>query len=124
MDGDLAAVELVGDRVDQERHVVVHDLHDGVAALESMVGGCRVEDPDLGHARQPAAGEGQQRDGGAGALVRGGGHEVLVGDAAEEAAGEPGGRLAASPMRVRRDGIEAVDARRRGSGHSLSVLHD
>ena len=39
MDVDLAAIELVGDRIDQERHVVVDDLHDGVAALEAVVGG-------------------------------------------------------------------------------------
>ncbi len=38
MDGDLAAIEFVGDRIDQERHVVVDDLRDGVAALEAVVG--------------------------------------------------------------------------------------
>ena len=82
MDGDLAAIELVGDRIDQERHVVVDDLHDGVAAFEAVVGGGGVEHPDLGDARQAAAGEGQQGGRGAGALLGRSRRQVLVGDAA------------------------------------------
>ena len=42
MDGDLAAVEFVGNRIDQERHVVVDDLRDGVAAVEAVIGLGRV----------------------------------------------------------------------------------
>jgi hypothetical protein len=91
MDGDLAAIEFVGDRIDQERHVVVHDLHDRVAALEAVVGQPGIEQPDLGDARQAAAGKGQQRDGGGGALLGRGGGEVLVGDPFVQAAGKLGG---------------------------------
>jgi hypothetical protein len=60
MNGKLAPVQLVGDRIDQERHVVVDDLHDGVPALEAVLGRGRIEDADLGHARQPVPGERQQ----------------------------------------------------------------
>ena len=82
VDGDLAAIELVGDRIDQERHVVVDDLHDGVAALEAVVGGRGIEHPDLGDAGQAPAGERQQGGRGGGALVGRGRRQVLVGDAA------------------------------------------
>ncbi len=63
MDGDLAAIELVGNRIDQERHVVVDDLNDRVAALEAVGSRGRIEGANLGDARQPTAGEGQQRVG-------------------------------------------------------------
>ena len=116
MDVDLAAIELVGDRIDQERHVVVDDLHDGVAAVEAVVGGGRIEHPDLGDAGQAAAGEGEQGGRGGGALVGRRGREVLVGDAAEEAAGELGGFLAAALQGGGADGIEPVDTRRQCGG--------
>ena len=121
MNVDLAAIELVGDRIDQERHVVVDDLHDGVAALEAVVG-AGVEHPHLGDARQAAAGEGQQGDRGAGALVGRGGRQVLVGDAAEQAAGEVGGLLAADRQRGGADGIEPVNTRRQYGGHGCPLL--
>ena len=101
MDGELAAVQLVGDRIDQERHVVVDDLHDRMAALEAVLGGGRIEHPDLGDAGQAAPGEGEQGEGGGGALLGRGGRQILVGDPLIEAAGEGLGFLAvpaAAPM--------------------------
>ena len=89
--GDFAAIELVGDRIDQERHVVVHDLHDRAPALETVVGEVGIEHPDLGDARQAAAGKGQQGDRGGRAPVGQGCVQVPVGDPLIEAAGKLGG---------------------------------
>ena len=123
VDGDLAAIELVGDRIDQERHVVIDDLHDGVAAFEAMVGGGGVEHPDLGDAGQAAAGEGEQGDRGGGALVGRGRRQILVGDAAEDAAGEMGGFLAAAGVQSGgADGIQPVNPRRQCDGHDAVFL--
>ncbi len=123
MDGDLAAIEFVGDRIDQKRHVVVDDLHDGVAAFEAMVGDGGIEYADLGDAGQAAAGEGEQGDRGGGALLGRGGCQILVGDAAEEAAGEMGHFLAAAGLQAGgADGIQAVDTRRQCNGHGSLFL--
>ena len=123
VDGDLAAIELVGDRIDQERHVVVDDLHDGVAAFEAVVGGGGIEHPDLGDAGQAAAGEGEQGDRGGGALVGRGRRQILVGDAAEEAAGEMGRFLAAAGVQGGgADGIQPVNTRRQCDGHDAVFL--
>ncbi len=121
VDRDFAAIERVGDRIDEERHVVVDDLHDGVAAHEAVVGG-RVEDPHLGDAGQPAAGEGEQGDRRAGPLVDRGGGEVLVGDPAEQAAGDLRGLLAAGRQGGGTDGVEAIDAWGHRTGHGDVAL--
>ncbi len=118
VDADLAAIELVGDRIDQERHVVVDDLHDGMAALEAVVAEEGIEHPHLGDARQAAAGEGQQRGRGGGALLGRGRRQILVGDAAEQAAGEMGGFVASAALQGGgADGIQPVDTRRQCDGH-------
>ena len=123
VDGDLAAIELVGDRIDQERHVVVDDLHDGVAAFEAVVGGGGIEHADLGDAGQAAAGEGEQGGRRRGALLGRRRRQVLVGDAAEDAAGEVGHVLAAAGLQGGgTDGIQAVDTRRQCDGHGLVFL--
>ncbi len=123
MHGDLAAIELVGDRVDQERHVVVDDLHDGVTAFEAVVLGRGIEHPDLGDAGQPAAGEGEQRDCRGGTLVGGGRRQVLVGDAAEQTAGERGCLIAAAGLQGGgADGVQTVDTRRQCDGHVARFL--
>jgi hypothetical protein len=80
VDVELSPVQFVGDRIDQERHVVVDDLYDRVTALEAVLGRRRVEHADLGDARQPPAREGQQGEGGGGPLLGRGGGEILVGD--------------------------------------------
>src|SRR5260221_312401 len=54
MESDLAAIELVGDGIDQERHVVVDDLDDGVTAFEAVIAAGGIEYPDLGDAGQAA----------------------------------------------------------------------
>ena len=46
--GAVAAVDGHGDRVHQEGHVVVDDLHNGVVADKSVLCQCRVENVDLG----------------------------------------------------------------------------
>jgi len=121
--GDLTAIELVGDRIDQERHVVVDDLHDGVAAFEAMFGGGRIEYPDLGDAGQAAAGEGEQGGRRSGALVGRRRRKVLVGDTAEDAAGEVGHFLAAAgPQGGGTDGIQPVNTRRQCDGHDAVFL--
>ena len=121
MDGEFAAIEFVGDRIDQERHVVVHDLHDRVTALEPVVGEGRVEDADLGDAGQAPAGEGQQGGGGSGTLVYGRGGEVLVGQAAKQPARKLCGILTASLERGSADGVQSIDARHRGGDHILCI---
>ena len=113
MDSDLAAIELVGDRIDQERHVVVDHLHDRVAALEAVVGGRRIEHPDLGDPRQAAAGEGKQGGRGGGALLGGGRRQILVGHALEQSAGELCRFLAAGAAKCGgADGIQPPNTRR------------
>ena len=113
MHADFAAIELVGDRIDKERHVVVDHLHDRAGALEAVVGRRWIEHPHLGDPRQAAAGEGQQGGCGGGALVGGGGREILVGHAFEQAAGELRCFLAAGTAeRCGADGIQPPNTRR------------
>ena len=119
MDGDFAAIEFVGDRIDQERHVVVHDVDHRVPALEAVAGLGRVEHPDLGDAGQAAPGESQQGEGGGGALRGRGGGQILVGDALEQPPREGAARVAASLEGGDADGIQTVKPRRRCDGHIL-----
>ena len=120
MDGDLAAIEFVGDRIDQERHVVVHDVNHGVPALETVAGLGRVEHPDLGDAGQAAAREGQQGKRRSGTLRGRSGRQVLVGDALEQPPCEGSACLAASLEGGDADGIQTVKPRRRCDGHFLA----
>ena len=122
MDGDLAAIELVGDRIDQERHVVVDDLHHRMAALEAVVGGGGIEHPHLGHARQAASGEGEQGGRRSGVLVERGARQILVGDAAEQPPGELGSLLAARLQRGGANRIEPVDTGRQHGSHGVFAL--
>ena len=109
MDGDFAAVEFVGDRIDQERHVVVRDLHDRAAALEAMVGVVGIEHANLGDAGQAAAGERQKPDRGRAALLGRGGSQILIGDPFIEPAGKLGGILAAGkPKRRHADRVQTI----------------
>jgi hypothetical protein len=119
--GDLATIEFVGDRIDEKRHVVVHDLHDRVSALEPVVGEGRVEDADLGHAGQAAAREAQQGGGGRSPLVDGRGGEILVRQAAVEPARELGGFFSASLQGGGANGVQPVDARHRSGDHILCI---
>jgi hypothetical protein len=115
---ELPAIELVGDRIDQERHVVVDDLDDGVAALEAVVGERRIEHPHLGDAGQAAAGKGEQRAGRGGTLLGRGGRQILVGHALEQATGELGCFLAARAAECGgADRIQPPNTRRQCYGH-------
>ena len=69
MDGKALAVQLGGDRIDQERHVVVDDLDHGMAALPAMLVKLRMVDPDAGGPRLPLAAELPDRQCGAVELV-------------------------------------------------------
>ena len=121
VDGNLPAIEFVGDRIDQKRHVVVHDLHDRVTALEAVVVECRIEDPYLGDAGQAAARERQERDRRRGPLLYRRGRQILVGYAAEQAACELCGFLAAGLKGGGADGVQPIDTRRRRIGHILCI---
>ena len=122
MDVDFAAGEFVGNRIDQERHVVVDDMDDAVPTLEAVDLLGRVEHPDLGDAGQAAAGESQQGQGHGGALFGRGSGQILVGQPLENPPREAGALLAAGPEGSGRDGIQAVKPRRRCDGHILCFL--
>ena len=72
-----------------------------------MLGGGRIEHPDLGDAGQAAPGEREQGERLGGALLGRGGRQVLVGDPLIEAAGESLGFLRAGGGA---DGVEPVNA--------------
>ena len=120
MHADLAAIELVGDRIDQERHVVVDHLHHRVAALEAVVGADRIEHADLGDARQAAPGKGEQGGRGRGTLLGRRSGQILVGDPFEQTAGELRGFLAAGTAKCGgANGIQPPNTRRQCCGHCL-----
>ena len=121
VNGDLAAIEFVRDRIDQERHVVVDDLHDRMTAVETMVGEGRIEDAHLGDAGQAAAGEAQQGEGGGGTLVDRSSGQILVRGAAEQPARELRDFPSAGLQGGGADGVQPVEARRGSSGHFLCI---
>ena len=59
-----------GHRIDQERHVVVDDLDDGMGRLPALFLGLRVVDPDLAGAGRPGLAVAPQGQGGAIEVVR------------------------------------------------------
>ena len=52
MDREIVAAELRRHRIDEEGHVVIDDLDDGMGAVPAMLVDARIEDPDLGLAGQ------------------------------------------------------------------------
>ena len=69
---DLQAelIERRGHRIDQERHVVVDDLDDGMGRLPALFLGLRAVDPDLGDPERPGLAVAPQGQGGAIEVVR------------------------------------------------------
>lgn len=94
------ALELGCDRVDQERHVVVDDLHHRMAAGPALGVGARAGHADLGHARHALPGEGEEAEGGAVEILGREGGDVLGRDVLGEQAHEPGGGLGLRPGRA------------------------
>ena len=64
MDGQPECVQRSGERVDEERHVVVDDLDDGVAGVPAVLVIVRVIGPDLGGTRRPLGAEMPEAEGG------------------------------------------------------------
>ena len=52
MDGEIVAAELRRHGIDEERHVVIDDLDDGMGAVPAMLVDAGIVDPDLGLAGQ------------------------------------------------------------------------
>jgi len=70
MNVEVLAPQLGGHRIDQKRHVVVHDLDDRVAGTPAMFILMRVEDADLRAARLALVGELPERERGAEQVFR------------------------------------------------------
>ncbi len=119
---EAAAVpgDLHRDRVDEERHVVVHELDDGVRRLPAVLFEGRVVDAHLQLARQPLLHQAPVRERRAGELVRRAGGEVLGRNVRVVGADPPldvvgvGACLCAGPRhgRVQDRRLRLVDARR------------
>src|SRR3546814_13468025 len=65
VDRVAASVEFGGDRIDQERHVVVDDLNDGMRRLPTILAQRRVMDADFCGGRRPFVSEAEHREGAA-----------------------------------------------------------
>ena len=89
MDGVTLAVEAGGDRIDEERHVVVDDLDDRMRAPPSVPGRARIEDTDLGSAGFPPFREVPEAEGRAAEIFHRPLRQVGLRRPSVEQAGEP-----------------------------------
>ena len=79
MNGQILLIERGGDRIDQERHVVVDDFQDRVRRLPAHLLETRIIRPDLRRFRVPLAPETPHGDGGAEQVFRLLLHQILRG---------------------------------------------
>jgi hypothetical protein len=88
VDGALAPVDLHADGVDQERHVIVDDLDDGVLERPAVLLGGRVEDAHFRFAGRALPAELPQRQSAAEEGLQGGVDDVVGSDEGEVTAEE------------------------------------
>ena len=132
MDLAVAAIHLRGDGVDEEWHVVVHDLDDGVLEVPAVLVGGGIEEADVGLAGIALRAELPERQSAAEEGLEGGVDHVVGRDVGEVAAHEMldairliGGNAAAS---FRGEPVDEIDlalfsSHRHGVSKTLPWLH-